>query len=102
MSRCAHEKSIYKLRELPHCQKCKKEMMLVLASYDSGALVYEWECERCHRCVPQNVLQEGKMYPEDEYLRQWCEKNKTVGETSVNAKRRKSKKGSRKSCKYPC
>jgi len=102
MSRCAHEQSTYKLRVLPHCHKCKKEMMLVLASYDSGALSYEWECEKCHKYVPQNVLQEGKAYPEDDYLRQWCEENKKIGEVETNAKRKSTKKGNRKSRKRPC
>ena len=66
MSRCGHLQLDYKLRKLPHCKRCKTEMVLVAAMYDNLPDVqYEWECPRCGKVVPKKLLKEEPLREED-------------------------------------
>ena len=69
MSRCAHYKSIYNIRKLPKCSRCGGEFVLVYSSYDkANKLIYEWECIKCHKVVPRELLKEEELSEEDKRL----------------------------------
>ena len=68
MSRSAHAKSTYELRKLPKCSRCNTEFVLICSSYEKiKKLVYEWECPKCHKIVPRELLREER--PSDEDIR---------------------------------
>jgi ssDNA-binding Zn-finger/Zn-ribbon topoisomerase 1 len=76
MSLCPHRQSNYKLRKLPRCNRCKIEMILVSAMYDnSKSISWEWECPKCNKSVPKNLLKEEQLSEQDLKLKEWCENN---------------------------
>jgi len=73
MSRCAHEKSDYKLRQLPKCSKCKLQFILIMASYETKPKpVYEWECPKCHKIVARHKLKEDQGTDFEVFLNERC------------------------------
>lgn len=69
MSRSAHAKSTYELRKLPKCSRCNTEFVLICASYEKiPRVVYEWECPKCHKIVPRELLKEERPSDQDEKL----------------------------------
>jgi len=75
MSLSAHRKSMYRLRKLPRCSKCKCEFIFTYAKYDQDNEIYkEWECPKCHKVVAYNLLKEDRASPDDEFLHQWCKR----------------------------
>lgn len=88
MSRSAHAQSTYKLRKLPRCTKCKTEFFLVMSQYENAPQpVWEWECPKCHKAVPKNLLTEEALLPEDVALTKWCEDEHKRIEREQNSKR---------------
>jgi hypothetical protein len=66
MSRSAHAKSTYELRKLPKCSRCNTEFVLVCSGYEKvPKVVYEWECPKCHKIVPRELLREERPSEED-------------------------------------
>lgn len=73
MSRCAHSQSDFKIAQLPQCRKCKKEMMLVTASYENvKEHVWEWECIKCGKIYPASMTDNSYMSEQDKRLSKWC------------------------------
>ena len=69
MSRSAHAKSHYRLRKLPRCSRCNIEFILVAARYSNpGQAVEEWECPKCKKAVPKELLKESDISPDDVFL----------------------------------
>lgn len=75
MSRCAHDKSIYKLTPLPRCRRCNIELNLVAAVYDNSIITAreEWECSKCGKIVPKNKIRGPNWTEEDIVLHNWCQ-----------------------------
>ena len=72
MPRNAHQKSEYRLRKLPFCSRCNYEFILVLSDYEEkSSLVWEWECPKCHKCVPRELLKEEQELEEDKILKKF-------------------------------
>lgn len=66
MSRSAHAQSTYELRKLPKCSRCDAEFTLVCVSYiGKKGFYYEWECPKCHKAVPKELLREEPLDPSD-------------------------------------
>jgi hypothetical protein len=90
MSRCAHAKTIYPLRKLPRCSKCKEEFVLVAAVYEDKDKrckpVIEWECPKCGKVLPRNLLKEEGILEQDVVLHEWC-----LNEQRIREKRRSRK-----------
>jgi len=73
MSRSAHSKSTYRLKKLPKCSKCNKEMVLVMVSYENKkGNFWEWECFKCNKSCPKNAVKEEPETDEDVFLHIWC------------------------------
>ena len=71
MSRSAHAQHPFKLRKLPRCTRCKMEFMLIAVKYDNVKdVVYEWECQKCHKAVPQRLLKEEPLSEWDSFLQE--------------------------------
>ena len=89
MSRSAHAKSDFKLRELPKCSRCKQQFQLVMAEYETKqgkkTLVQEWECVRCQKVVPYEFLKEGKSTEDEKFF------HKKAKEIRENARRDKER-----------
>ena len=69
----AHEKSGYKPRRLPRCSKCNMEFMLVAANYpESRKTIEEWECPKCHKAVPRELLKEEPIPTEESFIHDRC------------------------------
>lgn len=69
MARSAHEQSDYSLRKLPTCSRCNSEFILVLSGYEHlNKVCWEWECPRCHKVVPKELLKEEDLKDEDSLL----------------------------------
>lgn len=76
MSLSAHRKSTYRLRRLPRCSKCKVEFLLVYSHYElEKELRKEWECPKCHKIVPMEMLKEESPSDQDIALHKWCQTN---------------------------
>lgn len=77
MSRAAHWQSTYKLKPLPKCSKCNKEMLLVMVSYSNkNGTFWEWECPKCYRSYPKGKTKEQPHSKEDAFLHVWCKNNR--------------------------
>lgn len=75
MSRNNHHLS-YKLRKFPRCSRCDSEFILISVKYENSTAVdYEWECPKCKKNVPYNLLKEEKASKDDERLSEWCKRN---------------------------
>ena len=75
MSRNAHEKSTYKLAEMPKC-KCKGQLILTCSKYEGKKdIVEEWECIKCGKVYPLSQIQEPQFSGQDIWLANWCKKN---------------------------
>lgn len=71
MSRCAHDQSTYQLRKLPFCSRCKNQFVLVMSAYENlKGYFMEWECPKCHKVVPKELLREENIDGQDIYLNQ--------------------------------
>ena len=78
MSRSAHAQSTYKLRRLPTCSKCKIQFILVMVSYENKPKpVWEWECPKCHKCVPKHKLKENQPGEFEKFLANWCKEDES-------------------------
>jgi ribosomal protein L37AE/L43A len=90
MSRCSHDKSDYKLRQLPKCPKCKAQFALVMVQYsDSPRPVYEWECFRCMKTYPREAFSEEPLSEEDKLLKDLIEnENERTRKSHRRASRR--------------
>jgi len=75
MSRCVHEQSNFRLRQLPKCSKCKLEMQLVMVIYESEKQpVWEWECRSCSgKAVAKNKLKEAEPSEFEQLLHERCQ-----------------------------
>ena len=92
MSKSAHWKSTYVLRSLPKCSRCKQEFNLVAARYElrngQYKIVEEWECSKCGKVVPRNMIRENGFHKDEEKLKEWCENDH-------KAKRRREERDSK-------
>jgi len=96
MSRSVHAQANQKLRELPRCSKCKRQFVLVMATYPNpesdkskNEIYLEWECA-CGRVVDYNLLKEGKLESQDQELHEWVEKrNEKEGSNRQGNRRRR-------------
>lgn len=87
MSRSAHAQSIYELRRLPNCSRCNTEFIHIWAAYgEEKTPVKEWECPKCHKVVPYELLREDKLSAEDLRLQRTLKRYKTQ---ETKRKRRK-------------
>ena len=76
MSKSPHSQSTYILHKLPKCSRCNSEFVLVYAKYDRNPQPkYEWECTKCHKVVPKELLQEEPLLYDDLWLQKWCKNN---------------------------
>ena len=74
MSRSAHAQSDYELRKLPRCSRCNVEFNLVTSQYTSNKRpVEEWECPKCHKVVPKELLREEVPSKWEQFLHERCE-----------------------------
>lgn len=88
MSRCAHAQSTYKLMKMPHCRKCKAELMYVMVKYDNDKdCCWEWECVKCGKIYLPNKIKTPEPYPQDkeltERLQSWNKDTKRLYNPSV-------------------
>jgi hypothetical protein len=89
MARNLHEKAEHKLRKLPRCSKCNIEFALVAAVYtDEKKTVEEWECPKCHKVVPRNLLKEEFSNKDENFIHERC---MVINEKDRKAKRNRSK-----------
>lgn len=73
MSRNAHEKSLHKLRKLPRCTKCKTEFVLVSYQEEgTSKLQEEWECPKCRKSVPKEMMSEEPPGDFEAFLHKKC------------------------------
>ena len=71
MSRSAHAQSTYKLQEMPHCRKCKGELIYVAAVYEGeSSFRNEWECSKCGKIFPANRIKTPELSDQDKRLRE--------------------------------
>jgi len=76
MARSAHAQHPCKLRELPKCSRCKMEFILVAANYEkSRKTVIEWECPKCHKAIPRELLREDPPSEWEAFLHETCKAN---------------------------
>lgn len=90
MGRNAHAKTPHKIRRLPQCSKCKQEFVLVMARYENDLKpVWEWECMKCHKYIPRDLLKEELSNEWEMFLAEWCKNEaqklkKRSGRKSIN------------------
>lgn len=86
MSRSAHAQSTYKLQEMPHCRKCKGELIYVAAVYEGESnFRNEWECSRCGKIFPASRIKTPELPDQDKRLSEIINGNKRrAGSTRSN------------------
>ena len=75
MSNCAHRQSTYKLQEMPHCKKCRGELIYIMVKYINEKFFrWEWECVKCHKVykeysisLPELLEQDRELHAEDRF-----------------------------------
>ena len=69
MSNCAHRQSTYKLQEMPHCKKCRGELIYIMVKYINEKFFrWEWECVKCHKVYKEYSISLPELLEQDREL----------------------------------